>query len=84
MQSWWLTGSVCVGRKAELRERRRRRSREAESKPARDVGIERREVGAEDLNNNGRFLPLGSEGTQGRVVDFGLETFGDLQAETGF
>ena len=45
MQSWWLTGSVCVGRKAELRERRRRRSREAESKPARDVGIERREVG---------------------------------------
>lgn len=84
MQSWWLTGSVCVGRKAELRERGGRRSREAESKPAKDVGIEQREVGAEDLNNNGQLLPLGSEGTQGRVVDFGLETFGDLQAETGF
>ena len=41
-------------------------------------------MGAEDLNNNGQLFPPGSEGTQGRVVDFGLESFGDLQAETEF
>lgn len=38
MQNWWLTGSVWW---TESRTPRRgRRSREAESKPARDVGIE--------------------------------------------
>ena len=47
-------------------------------------GRRRSELGAEDTANNGQLFPPGSEGTQGRVVDFGLETFGDLQAATGF
>lgn len=47
-------------------------------------GRRRSELGAEDATNNGQLFPLGSEGTQERAADFGPETFGDLQAATGF